>query len=211
MLIRPASLKRGIRLYEQAVRYWGGFKLGEIPKGTQYSGREDTSGLPSEAIAKKAEWVDLAGMLLTRGVLDAALKGIHTGELPSFHEIDEAFRRADAESAVWSVPSCHLLQTRIWGCPLRRFPDILRAIEVWICDSEELFQTVLEDGMKEFSPLMQLTSGIDTINREEAKADFENAGGRLESHPFLERIRDRIKHVQAEATSLLKKYKTGNE
>lgn len=210
-LIRPSSLKRGIRLYEQAVRYWGGFKLREIPEKTSSPGPEN-SMLPLSVITEKnTGWLDLSGMFLTRDVLETILKAIHKGELSSLHDIDEAFRRADAESAVWSVPSVCSLQTRIWGSPLHDFSEILRAIEMWIRDTEELFQAVLEDGMKEFAPPMQLASGIDAENRAEAIADFENAGGRLESHPFLEHICDRIKQVQTEAASLIKKYKTGNE
>ena len=163
----------------------------------------------SPVTEKNFEWLDIAGMLLTRDVLDSILKSIIRKELPSPHEIDEAFRRAEAESAVWSVPSVRLLQARIWGSPVHGFPEILRAIEMWTSDSEELFQAVLDDGMKEFSPLMQLASGIDAASAEEAKTDFENAGGQLASHPSLEHICDRIKQVQTEAASLIKKYKTG--
>lgn len=205
--IRRSSLERGMRLYEQATRYWAGCKIREM----EAQGRLPFSRFLSEEGIEATRWVDLAGMLLTRKVLDAVLKPLYDGRQLFPHDFEEAFRRADADSESWSFPAVCNLQKRIWGGALEESAGMLRAVELWVHDSRELFQAVLEDGMKEFSPPMQLASGIDASDSEEMEKDFASAGGRMEDHPFLDRIRDRVEQIRADAFSLIKKYKTGVE
>ncbi len=203
--IRRSSLEHGIRLYEQATRYWAGNQLLEMTKKAQLAGSDDQFRQWVEEIPDGNPWVDIAGMYLTPEVLDLLLEPLRNGTLATPHEVNETFRRAADEYPVWSVSSVCSLLLRIWENPLRSSSDIRAAIELWQKDSLELFLAVWQDGCKEFAPLMQLASGMDACNPARRNDDFEKAGGRIADHPFMDQISQRMEQIKTEAAALLKK------
>lgn len=198
--IRPSSLKNGIRLYNAALKYILGNLISSDEKAI-FVERNFAADTPVESIGfgKVMEhfyWVDVAGMQMTEAALEEILNGLRYGSLANAEALTEVFRAADRTSAESARLSISSMQAALVGERITTIPLYIKALEAWQKSTEELLGEVLADAEKEFSPLMQITSGIDSRYAESLQRDFIASGASAKEFPFLAALRQKVQQVK---------------
>ncbi len=148
-------------------------------------------------------WVDMAGMIAPRPVIDELCRQIDAGEFGSLRELDDAFLKIHQNydfyrwlyvrgrlQRVFDIPSERMdaadLETNVrqWDCAT----DLEEIVRQWETAAKELGAMRTADALKDFSPEMSVGFGID--HPEMARADHENSLGIPDENPHVRNIRD---------------------
>ncbi len=188
--ISPCRISEGIRLYRLGIRYFFGKVLVDriLSMKPGQSGIADLLSCPVEG-TDVSIWVDMAGMIAPRSVVDELCRRVMRRGFRSLAELNEAIAaiHADYENYRWLYVHQRLALAFQLGGDGQLTTALLRDIvNEWSQCAEELRNLRATDALKDFSPEMCVGFGID--HPEMAQADFENARGRVSENPHIQAI-----------------------
>ena len=158
--IKSILLRKGLKVYTQAVRAY----LGELLDG--FSGRSEDSGLH--------DWVDLSGMIAPKARIEALLDEVDRDGIATLEQLDAAIRDIHARFAEdargWALYAASVLLGKEVGELTPE--DIASIVEQGAKDGESLQSIVEADAEKDFGSIMAVGYGIDALDREERDDDF---------------------------------------
>ena len=198
--IKNSSLKKGIDLYHIAIKKFLGNSIISRIKGHTFSSVEALrKQLYPEADDGLGEWLDIAGLIAPKKVIDCLLKNIESGKTGTLKEINcilEAIHR-NYYTLEWTW-AWDKIQSYYGLKPDTITPDdIIYIVEDWKKAVISLDNILYQDAEKEFSLSSQTGFGADG-NIDEQRLDFESVRGIFEQNTFVSSI---LEHIE-EKTNL---------
>ena len=210
MLIKGASLERGIELYQTGInKFLGNSIIKRLENNTLKSNKELQKRLTPVTKMSSGEWVDLAGLITPKQAVDNLLDDIESGIIKSVADVEEAFRNMHKCYYEWEWTwSCERIEEEE-GKPVTEFSadDVIRIVERWKKSVVDLDKMLYNDARKEFTLSSMTGFGIDGGN-EEKKQDFEQVRGEFESNSMVAAIQDHINQKTALGDGLIKRVET---
>ncbi|MBE0674669.1 MAG: DUF4954 family protein [Bacteroidales bacterium] len=204
MRISHHALERGIELYQSAVsKFLGNALVKRLEKASFDSMDEIRQLLKPVSGSGTGYWVDMAGLLAPKSMVEALMDDIEGGAVASLEGIHE--RICDIWNAYdemeWAWSSSLLVMES--GCELSDISasDLIAILEKWKHSVAEIDYKLYEDAMKEFTLSAKTGFGIDG-NEDEKRADFNAVRGDFESNPFVASILGHITEKSALADEL---------
>lgn len=160
--IRAAALQRGIKLYNRAIVAALGYMLERGTTTARYNGG--------------GRWVDLAGQLIAKPIVEAILDRIEQGELTTPAAIDNELR----VFAVHYDDYAHSWAEQTYAAILGHAPsdeEIADAIESGRNAREKLQQLTDADRLRDCGAEMSIGYGLDCDTLEERMKDYRNVRG----------------------------------
>lgn len=198
--ITNSSLKRGLELYRIAIdKYMGNSFIARLQEPDGSFGALTESQMltrlrPSTPIGS-GEWVDISGLIAPKSEIEALMRGIERGEIDSFEQIREAFRRmADQfREYQWTWVFQHIQQ--LYGINPSKMTreDAARLVDIWKESVIKLDRMIYDDARKEFNLAAKTGFGADG-DKSQKESDFEQVRGAFESDPFVQSV---LEHIQA--------------
>lgn len=209
MMIKGASLERGIRLYQKGIdKFLGNSLIKRLEKTEFRSDDELRARLKPDHAAGKGEWIDLAGLIAPKETVDSLLDDIESEKVNTIEGVAGAFRTMHRMYYAWEWTwSCERIEEEE-GKPVSSFTsgDIIRIVERWKNSVIDLDKMLYEDAKKEFTLSSMTGFGIDGGD-EEKKLDFEQVRGDFESNSVVAAINEHIKKKSALGDELIERMK----
>jgi len=207
MLIKGTSLERGIELYQTGInKFLGNSIIKRLENNTLKSNKELRKRLTPDKKIGSGEWVDVAGLIAPKQVVDNLLDDIESGIIKSVVDVEEAFRNMHKCYYEWEWTwSCERIEEEE-GKTITEFTaeDVIRIVERWKKSVVDLDKMLYNDARKEFTLSSMTGFGIDGGD-EEKKQDFEQVRGEFESNSVVAAIQDHIKQKTALGDGLIKR------
>ncbi|MCD8284999.1 MAG: DUF4954 family protein [Prevotellaceae bacterium] len=189
--VSPWRITEGIRLYRLGLRYFFGKVLAERINAIGQDGKLSLEALMQSETegADVSIWVDMAGMIAPRSVVDELCDRIAKGEVPSLSALGDELRGIHQRYEAYRWLYVRERLGTVFGLMRRQLTleDLALILRQWTEAARELCQLRSTDALKDFAPDMCVGFGID--HPELAQADFENARGRVSDNPHIEAIR----------------------
>ena len=204
--IRNSSLRKGIELYRTAITKFLGNsiikKLENLPAGA--SDEEIRVMLRPEREGGKGKWTDLGGLIAPKGLVDALLDRIESGEAKDLETVDADFRQMHADYYRLEWTWAYDKYAEFFGYPLERITasEVREIVERWKEAVIGLDRMLYEDAKKEFSLASMTGFGADG-SREVKQLDFEQVRGDFESNSFVQAVLEHIRVKEALGDELL--------
>jgi len=207
MLIRGPSLEKGIDMYQKGINKFLGNSLIKRLENIQFRSDADLQEklAPGESPGD-GEWVDLAGLIAPRYVVDKLLDDIESGKTDSLDAIEEEFINMHKNYYEWEWKwACERLEKEV-GKALNAFTagDVINMVEKWKKSVIELDKMLYEDARKEFNLSSRTGFGIDG-GEEIKKLDFEQVRGDFESNGVVYAIQEHIVQKTALGNELIER------
>ena len=156
VVIRAATLRRGINLYNKAIVAALGAMLG---KGA------------NTACDGSGRWLDIAGQYITKHETEAILDAIDQGKLASAEEVDARFRdfaaHYDDYAHSWAV---QMLAALVGHCPTAE--EIADAVRAGVNAHAAMRRTTDADRDRDCSLDMAVSYGLDSDSEQERRDDY---------------------------------------
>ncbi|MDR2691113.1 MAG: DUF4954 family protein [Dysgonamonadaceae bacterium] len=193
--IKNSSLKRGIELYNIAIKkFLGNSIISRLMKHSYTSVEEMRARLKPDSGDGLGEWLDIAGLIAPKSLIEKLLNGIETGEINTLKEInriiEEIHRNYYALEWTWAWDKIQAYYG--YGLDTITPADVIRIVEDWRDAVVHLDKTIYEDAKKEFSLSSRTGFGADGSN-DEQRLDFEQVRGVFEQNTFVSSI---LKHIE---------------
>lgn len=193
--IKYTSIVKGIHLYELAInKYLGDVFLNGLDEKEVSSWTEIKTLVTSYAGQDSGNWVDLVGLLAPKNRIDDLMNQIVDGSLQSVREIDSyvanlhgSYREFEFSWVVGKLKS-----NLGWSASLKP-EQFSRFVDRWEEASKSLYEMMLQDVQKEYSPAMTVGFGLD--NPLEKDADVLAVRGRWEDNSITQSIQNQIRQV----------------
>jgi hypothetical protein len=193
--IKPHSLENGLQLYEMAVNKFLGNSIIKRLEGEHFENNEAIrKRLKPDTPAGTGEWLDLAGLIAPKSVVEQLLSDIETGAVSSLDTIAEAFadmhRNYYTYEWTWAVDR---IQER-FGKNIDEITagDIIHIVTVWKESVVSLDRLLYDDAQKEFKLSAKTGFGIDG-GEYDRNLDFERVRGEFEQNAFVKEVTDHIR------------------
>jgi len=210
MLIKGASLERGIELYQTGInKFLGNSIIKRLENNTLETNKELRKRLTPDKKMGSGEWVDVAGLIAPKQAVDNLLDDIESGIIKSVTDVEGAFRNMHKSYYEWEWTwSCERIEEEE-GKPVTEFTaeDVIRIVERWKKSVVDLDKMLYNDARKEFTLSSMTGFGIDGGD-EEKRQDFEQVRGEFESNSVVAAIQDHIKQKTALGDGLIKRVET---
>ena len=201
--IKNSSLRKGIDLYNIAIKKFLGNSIISRLKGKKISSvTELRKRLIPETNDGLGEWLDIAGLIAPKMLIDRLLNDIESGKVDKLKEInsilEEIHQNYYALEWTWAWDK---IQSYYGYKPDTIMPEeIVHLVEDWKEAVIRLDKILYQDAKKEFSLSAQTGFGADG-NNDEQRLDFEQVRGIFEQNTFVSSI---LQHIE-------EKSKLGNE
>jgi hypothetical protein len=209
MIIRGASLERGILLYQTGINKFLGNSLIKRLENTNFkSDIELQKRLAPDQSTGKGEWVDLAGLIVPKKVVSKLLDDIESEKINSIEAVAEAFRKMHESYYKWEWTwACERIEEEE-GKSVKEFTaaDVISIVERWKKSVIDLDKLLYEDARKEFTLSSMTGFGIDG-GEEIKRLDFEQVRGAFESNGVVSAIQDHIEQKSALGNELIERMK----
>ncbi|MDR1436597.1 MAG: DUF4954 family protein, partial [Candidatus Symbiothrix sp.] len=193
--IKNSSLKKGLSLYDKAIRKFLGNSIISRLDGLPFTSIEEIrKRLNPDSTAGLGSWRDIAGVLMPKQAVNELLDGIESGNIHKLKDINSFIQNAHKNyySYEWAwawnkIQSyyCVSLETITAG-------DIIRIVEDWKEAVVSMDEILYEDAKKEFSLSSRTGFGADG-NDDEQRLDFEYVRGNFEKNTFVAAI---LQHIE---------------
>jgi len=193
--IKNTSLRKGIDLYHIAIKKFLGNSIISRLKGQKFSSVEAMrKRLNPETDDGLGEWLDIAGLIAPKRLIDQLLNDIESGKVDKLKEIncilEEMHRNYYALEWTWAWDK---IQSYYGYKPETIMPeDVIHIVEDWKEAVIRLDKTLYQDAKKEFSLSAQTGFGADG-NNDEQRLDFEQVRGVFEQNTFVSSI---LQHIE---------------
>ena len=209
MVIKGASLERGIELYQTGInKFLGNSLIKRLENNELKTISELRERLKPDQKTGSGEWVDIAGLITPKIAVDNLLDSIESGKIKGIEEVEEAFRKMHKSYYDWEWTwSCRRIEEEE-GKSIDKFTteDVIRIVEKWKKSVVDLDKMLYNDARKEFTLSSMTGFGIDGGD-EEKKLDFEEVRGEFESNSVVAAIQDHIKNKTALGDGIIKRLK----
>ena len=209
MMIKGASLERGIELYQTGIdKFLGNSLIKRLEENKIKSNSELQKRLTPDQSLGKGEWVDLAGLIAPKQAVSKLLDDIESDKVNTIEGVTDAFRKMHAAYYKWEWTwACERIEQEA-GKPVKDFTaaDVVRMVEKWKKSVINLDKLLYEDARKEFTLSSMTGFGIDG-GEEIKKLDFEQVRGDFNSNSVVAAIQDHIKQKSALGDELIKRMK----
>lgn len=210
MMIKGPSLERGIELYQTGInKFLGNSLIKRLEKIDFRTNSELRERLIPDQSTGKGEWIDLAGLIAPKQVVNELLDDIESDKINSIEEVQEAFRNIHNSYYKWEWAwACERIEGEE-GKKVSEFTaeDVIRIVERWKKSVTDLDKMLYEDARKEFTLSSMTGFGIDGGD-DIRKKDFEQVRGDFNSNSVVAAIQEHIRIKSAlgdELTGRLRK------
>ena len=188
--IKNASLKKGIEWYQIAIKKFLGNSVISRLEGHVFSSIEMLrKRLNPKTDDGLGEWLDLAGLIAPKKIIDCLLNDIESGKVHKIKEINSIMEAIHKNYYTWEwVWAWDKIQSHYHIKPDTITPyDVIAIIEDWKIAVTSLDDILYQDAKKEFSLSSQTGFGADG-NNDEQRLDFEQVRGVFEQNTFVSSI-----------------------
>jgi NDP-sugar pyrophosphorylase family protein len=209
MMIKGTSLERGIELYQTGINKFLGNSIIKRLEDIKFKDKfELRKRLTPDSRTGKGEWVDLAGLIAPKQVVDALLNDIESDSINTIDGVADAFRLMHKSYYQWEWAWAMERIEEEEGKTVTDFTadDVIRIVEKWKKSVIALDKMLYEDARKEFTLSAMTGFGIDGGD-EIKKLDFEQVRGDFESNSVVAAIQEHIKQKSALGDELIKRMK----
>jgi hypothetical protein len=193
------SIKRGIKLYEQALIKYIGDELTSTLKQTNF----DQVKSFNVSLNNVNEWIDLGGLVCLKKSITDLMEQIENKEIP-IEELNA--RYASLFSNYTSLKREHAYQVLMSYFQIDLLhcgaSEIAAFLQEWMTNNEKILSSITMDAKKEFNAKSTIGYGIDG-NMETKEADFRNVRGTAEDNSFLNALRSQFEQQNSEAQKLI--------
>jgi len=193
--IKNSSLKKGIDLYNIAIKKFLGNSIISRLKGQKFSSVEE---LRKRLIPKTndglGEWLDIAGLIAPKMLIDHLLNDVESGEVNKLKDVNYILEEIHENyyNLEWTW-AWDKIQSYYGYKPETITPeDIIFIVEDWEEAVIRLDNILYNDAQKEFSLSAQTGFGADG-NNDEQRLDFEQVRGVFEQNTFVSSI---LQHIE---------------
>lgn len=193
------SIKRGIKLYEQALIKYIGDELTSTIKQTNFEKAKSFNA----SLNHIDEWIDLGGLVCRKKSIAALIEQIENKEIP-VEELNA--RYALLFSHYPSLKKEHAYQVlmsyfhiNIHQCETKEITDFLQE---WMTNNEKILSSITMDAKKEFNAKSMIGFGMDG-DMETKEADFRNVRGTAEDNSFLKALRSKFEQQNNDAQKII--------
>lgn len=186
--ITNSSLHRGQQLYRIAIQKFLGNSLISHLERTDCSSAESLlEALKPRRTEGRGTWVDLAGLIAPKELVNALLDDVESGKIQSTTEFDAALRRMNDNYYRYEWTWAYDKMLEYYGLYPDRvtIDDLIRIIEQWKESVVSLDRMLYADAKKEFSLSAHTGFGFDGASQTTVERDFEQVRGDFESNPFV--------------------------
>lgn len=201
--IKHSSLKNGLNLYHIAIKKFLGNSIISRLKGCTFSSMEAIrKRLKPDTEAGLGEWLDVAGLIAPKKLIDKLLSDIESGVVDKLKEINRILEdiHSNYYSLEWTWAWDKIQSYYGYRLETLTVEAIIHIVEDWLEAVVHLDKILYEDAKKEFSLSSQTGFGADG-NNDEQRLDFEQVRGVFEQNTFVSSI---LQHIE-------EKTKLGNE
>jgi hypothetical protein len=194
-LIKHSALEKGIELYTIAIKKFLGNSIISRLNGQKFSSLEEfRRRLIPETDDGLGEWLDIAGLIAPKILIDRLLDDIESGTIDRLKNInrimDEIHKNYYVLEWAWAWDK---IQSYYGFKPDTITPeDVIFIVEDWKNAVISLDKTIYQDAKKEFSLSSQTGFGADGSN-DEQRLDFEQVRGIFEQNTFVSTI---LQHIE---------------
>ena len=198
--ISNSSLHRGQQLYRIAIQKFLGNSLISHLERTDCSNAESLlEALKPKLTGGRGTWVDLAGLIAPKELVNALLDDVEAGKINSAEDFNDALRQLHQNyyryEWTWAYEKMleyyHLYADRI------TIEDLIRIIQQWKESVVSLDRMLYADAKKEFSLSAHTGFGFDGASQRTVERDFEQVRGDFESNPFVTATLEHIERKSA--------------
>jgi len=209
MLIKRASLDRGIELYQTGIdKFLGNSLIKRLEKRQFRTNEELRERLKSDRQQGKGEWVDIAGLIAPKTEVDNLLDKIESGKISSIEVLSESFAELHRSYYDWEWTwVCQRIEEEE-GIQVSSLSagDVIRIVGRWKKSVIDLDNLLYEDARKEFNLSSRTGFGIDD-GEDVKKLDFEQVRGEFESNSVVAAIQEHIRQKSALGDELIERMK----
>jgi hypothetical protein len=208
-MIKNSSLRRGIELYHIAIKKFLGNSIISRLNGHPYSSVEEMRArLKPDTPDGLGEWLDIAGLIAPKVLIDKLLKGIETGEINKLKEINQIVEEIHGNyySLEWTWAWDKIQAYYGYQLDTITPEDVIHITEDWRDAVVYLDKLIYQDAKKEFSLSAQIGFGADG-SYDEQRLDFEQVRGVFEQNTFVSSILKHIEEKEALSEKMISKMK----
>lgn len=191
--IDASALNKGIAIYRMGIyKFLGNSIISRLEGKTLRSNTELTAHITPVNRAGEGAWIDMAGLIAPKEIVDEFINSITTNklQLDDIHTFFESTHHNYYEYEwTWAAGlMCRCLNKNLAEVTAA---DLIDLIEKWQQSVVILDRELYEDAKKEFTLIQRIGFGIDG-NQTDAETDFEQVRGDFESNSF---VREVIEHI----------------
>ena len=188
-------MRKGIDLYHIAIKKFLGNSIISRLKGQKFSSVEALrKRLNPETEDGLGEWLDIAGLIAPKRLIDSLLNDIESGKVDKLKEINRILEEIHQNYYIleWAW-AWDKIQFYYGYKPETITPEeVIHIVEDWKEAVIRLDKTLYQDAKKEFSLSAQTGFGADG-NSDEQRLDFEQVRGVFEQNTFVSSI---LQHIE---------------
>ena len=193
--IKNSSLRKGIDLYNIAIKKFLGNSLISRLKGNKFNSIEALrKHLNPETNGGLGEWLDIAGLIAPKKLIDNLLDDIESGKVNKLKEINRILEEIHQNYYIleWAWAWDKIQSYYGYNPETTTADDIIHIVEDWKDAVIKLDNILYRDAEKEFSLSSQTGFGADG-NNDEQRLDFEQVRGVFEQNTFVSSI---LQHIE---------------
>ena len=194
-IIKNASLKKGLELYEIVIHKFLGNSIIKRLENTVFTSNDEIrERLKPDTSVGSGEWVDISGLIAPKSEIDNLLCKIESGEISKLREINDVFKQLHDQYYVlewtWAWEKIQKFYQLTPETITAR--DIIEIVEKWKTSVVKLDEMIYDDAKKEFSLSFKTGFGADG-NIQDQAMDFEYVRGAFDNNPF---VMATLKHIE---------------
>lgn len=206
-IIKNASLKRGLHLYEMVIHKFLGNSIIKRLETIQFKSNEEIRQqlIPDTPIGT-GEWLDISGLIAPKSEIEGLLTKIENGEINDLAEINNTLEQLHNRyySLEWTWAWDAIQKTYNLTPETITANDVIKIVHKWKDAVIGLDKMIYEDARKEFSLSFKTGFGTDGNIKEQAM-DFESVRGAFDNNPFVITTLKHIEDKSALGNELIKR------
>jgi len=193
--IKNSSLKKGIDLYHIAIKKFLGNSIISRLKGKNLTSVEALRNrLNPGTDDGLGEWLDIAGLIAPKKLIDRMLNDIESGKIDKLKEINRILEEIHCNyyTLEWTWAWDKIQSYYGYKPDTITAENIIQIVDDWKEAVVNLDKILYQDAKKEFSLSAQTGFGADGSN-DEQRLDFEQVRGIFEQNTFVSSI---LQHIE---------------
>ena len=198
--ISNSSLHRGQQLYRIAIqKFLGNSLISHLERTDCSSAASILAALKPTRTEGRGTWVDLAGLIAPKELVNALLDQVEDGLITSAEAFDEALRRMHENyyKYEWTWAYATMLDYYGLDADSITIADLIRIVREWKESVVTLDRMLYADAQKEFSLSAHTGFGFDGASQHTVERDFEQVRGDFDTNPFVTATLEHIERKSA--------------
>jgi len=205
--MKQSSVENGLNFYRLAIKQYLGDVVVGLLGGKDLSSISEVIGaLSADTERVEGDWVDLAGLIAPKQVVDNLLEQIENKKLDSLDEIQERFCEVHESCQSYEKGWVAGILEQNFNKTLEQFTaaDVIAIVKDWAESAEELNKMRLADAEKEFGSGFRASYGVDG-DTSEKEQDFKAVRGTVSDSAVINELRQQGKEKKKTAKALIDK------